>query len=97
MVHRLHVRPALLGRTVSAVRLVTVVTHRLVATFPLNGDLAFGGYLVQITEDERGEFVHGLAHFTVTDADTGRVVFGCSTFHAAVAYCLGRSGWGDGS
>lgn len=81
----------------SDTRLVIPVIHRTVATFPLNGDLAFGGYIVTITEDDRGEHVHGLPNFTVTDADTGRVVWGCSTMRDALAYCLGRTGWGEQS
>jgi hypothetical protein len=72
--------------------LTTVVTYRPVATFPLNGREDHG-YIIFRTEDQDGNHVHGLPHYTVMYE--GRVLSGAATFETAIAECLRRAGWGS--
>ncbi len=74
---------------------MNTINYRTVATFPLSGDVKYGGYSVLITEDESGGFVRGLPHFTVCDHANGfSVVAGFETLAEAVQVCLANNGWG---
>lgn len=76
--------------------MIHTITHRTVAIFPLNGTLDAGGYEILKTENELGEFVHGLPNFTVIDHSHGyRVIAGFETFGEAIALCLSNAGWGQ--
>jgi hypothetical protein len=70
--------------------ITTTVSYRLVATFPLSGEGT--GYSILRTEDERGEHVHGLPHYSIMFE--GRVIRGEDTFEDAIATCLRNAGWG---